>query len=161
MMDTPRQRAATGARVVSFPDTRAERATVDEGRERSCSTWSSTTCPRRIDVDANMRLVFCNQGFIGMYGLSSDIAATVARCVTRQSRRGDRGAHGRPDEYIEKLVGDLQGQDLQRIIKGKDGRIVSIVNKPLMGRVAFHRTRISPSASAPGADRPHGRAMTR
>ena len=71
MMDIPKQRAATGARVVSFPGTtRAERATVDEGRERQLLDMVLNNMSQGVSMfDADMRLVFCNQGFIEMYGL--------------------------------------------------------------------------------------------
>ena len=136
-MDTPRQRVATGARVVSFPGTtRAERATVDEGRERQLLDMVLNNMSQGVSMfDADMRLVFCNQGYIEMYGLSPDIGSTgctlrdfVNHCVAT-------GAFTVvPDEYIEKLQGDLaKGKTCSEIIKGKDGRIFSVVNKPLNG----------------------------
>ncbi len=136
-MDTPRQRAATGARVVSFPGTtRAERATVDEGRERQLLDMVLNNMSQGVSMfDADMRLVFCNQGFIEMYGLSSDIGShgcTLRDLVNHGVATGALTVG--PDEYIEKLVGDLaKGKTCNEIIKGKDGRIVSIVNKPLSG----------------------------
>jgi diguanylate cyclase (GGDEF)-like protein len=137
MMDTPRQRTATGARVVSFPGTtRAERATVDESRERQLLDMVLNNMSQGVSMfDADMRLVFCNQGYIEMYGLSSDIAnhgCTLRDLVNHRVATGALTVE--PDEYIEKLVDDLaKGKTRSEMIKGKDGRIISIVNKPLNG----------------------------
>ena len=75
MMDTPRQRAATGARVVSFPGTtRSERATVDEGRERQLlDTVLNNMSQGVLMFDPDARLVFCNRRYVEMYGLSHDV----------------------------------------------------------------------------------------
>jgi len=136
-MDTPRQRAATGARVVSFPGTtRSERATVDEGRERQLLDMVLNNMSQGVSMfDADMRLVFCNQGFTEMYGLSPDIGSTGCTLRDLVNHSVTTGAFTvDPDEYVEKLVGDLaKGKTCNEIIKGKDGRIVSIVNKPLDG----------------------------
>jgi diguanylate cyclase (GGDEF)-like protein len=136
-MDTPRQRPATGARVVSFPGTtRLERATMDEGRERQLLDMVLNNMSQGVSMfDADMRLVFCNQGYIEMYGLSSDIGShgcTLRDLVNHGVATGSLTVG--PDEYIEKLVGDLaKGKTCSEIIKGKDCRILSIVNKPLSG----------------------------
>ena len=115
-MDTPRQRTATGARVVSFPGTtRAERATVDESRERQLLDMVLNNMSQGVSMfDADMRLVFCNQGYIEMYGLSSDIAnhgCTLRDLVNHCVAPGLSTSS--PDEYIEKLGRPRQRQDLQ------------------------------------------------
>jgi len=76
MMDTPRQRAATGARVVSFPrDHESGACDGGRGRERQLLDMVLNTVQGVSMFDANMRLVFCKSGFIEMYGLSSDIGS--------------------------------------------------------------------------------------
>src|SRR5215475_11532079 len=136
-MDTPRQRAATGARVVSFPGTtRAERATVDEGRERQLLDMVLNNMSQGVSMfDADMRLVFCSQGFIEMYGLSPDIGSTgytLRDFVHHSVATGVFTVDA--DEYVEKLVSELaEGKTCNEIIKGKDHRIISIVHKPLNG----------------------------
>jgi diguanylate cyclase (GGDEF)-like protein len=137
MMDTPRQRAATGARVVSFPGTaRAERATVDEGRERQLLDMVVNNMSQGVLMfDADMRLIFCNQGYVEMYGLSTEMGGggcTLRDLLTHGVATGT--FLGDPDEYIEKLLGDLaKGKTCNDIVKAKDGRTFSIVNKPLSG----------------------------
>ena len=117
-MDIPRQRAATGARVVSFPGTtRAERATGDEGRERQLLDMVLNNMSQGVSMfDADMRLVFCNQGYIEMYGLSPDVdshGCTLRDLVNHGVATGALTVG--PDEYIEKLVGDLAGACSRRI----------------------------------------------
>jgi diguanylate cyclase (GGDEF)-like protein len=137
MMDTPKQRTAIGARVVSFPGTtRTERATLDENRERQLLDMVLNNMSQGVSMfDADMRLVFCNQGYIEMYGLSSDIGSHGCTLRDLVKHRVATGALTvEPDEYIEKLVDDLaKGKTRNEMIKGKDGRIISIVNKPLNG----------------------------
>src|SRR5262249_62097646 len=71
MMDTPRKRAAS-ARVVSFPGTaRAERAATDEGGERQLLDMILNNMSQGVLMfDADMRLGFCNQGYVELYGIS-------------------------------------------------------------------------------------------
>src|SRR5262245_14036041 len=81
LMDTPRKRAS--ARVVSFPGTaRAERAATDEGRERQLLDMILNNMSQGVLMfDADMRLVFCNQGYVEMYGLSPEMGG--AGCTLR------------------------------------------------------------------------------
>jgi len=61
---------------------------------------------------------------------------------------------GEPDEYIEKLLGELaKGKTSNDIIKTKDGRTFSIVNKPLSdgGWLATHEDITSASARRSGS----------
>src|SRR5262245_64973386 len=134
MMDIPRKRAS--ARVVSFPGTgRAERAATDEGRERQLlDTILNNMSQGVLMFDADMRLVFCNQGYVEMYGLSPEMAAgcTLRDLIDHGVATGT--FTGEPDEYIEKLLGELaKDKTSNDIIKTKDGRTFSIVNKPLSG----------------------------
>jgi diguanylate cyclase (GGDEF)-like protein len=136
MMDTPRKRAAS-ARVVSFPGTaRAERAATDEGRERQLLDMILNNMSQGVLMfDADMRLVFCNQGYVEMYGLSPETGGaglTLRDLLNHGAATGTFTAE--PDEYIEKLLGDLaKGKTSNDIIKSKDGRTFAIVNKPLSG----------------------------
>jgi len=73
MMDTPRKRSERACRVLSRDRQSRARRGRTRGASASCSTQSSTTCPRGVLMfDADMRLVFCNQGYVEMYGLSPD-----------------------------------------------------------------------------------------
>src|SRR5262245_11400802 len=121
MMDIPTQRASTGARVVSFPGTRPERATAEESRERQLLDMVLNNMSQGVSMfDADMGLVFCNQGYIEMYGLSSDIGGsncTLRDLITHAVATGALSVD--PDEYIEKLRGDLaKGKTCNEIIKG-------------------------------------------
>jgi diguanylate cyclase (GGDEF)-like protein/PAS domain S-box-containing protein len=135
IMDTPRKRAAS-ARVVSFPGTaRAGRAATDEGGEQQLLDMILNNMSQGVLMfDADMRLVFCNQGYVEMYGLSPEMAAgcTLRDLIDHGVATGT--FTGEPDEYIEKLLGELaKGKTSNDIIKTKDGRTFSIVNKPLSG----------------------------
>jgi len=144
MMDTPRKRAATSARVVSFPGTaRAERAATDEGRERQLLDMILNNMSQGVLMfDADARLVFCNQGYVEMYGVSPEMVGAGYALRDLINHGVATGTFtGEPDEYIEKLLADLaKGKTAHDIIKTKDGRTFSIVNKPLSdgGWLATH-----------------------
>ena len=84
---------------------------------------------------ADTRLVFCNQRYLEMYRLSSKLAKPG--CALRDllhQRIGAGTFTGDPEEYIATL--------LKRVVGGKtsydtcklaDGRVFSIVNKPMAG----------------------------
>src|SRR5262249_45975742 len=115
---------------------RAERAATDEGRERQLLDMILNNMSQGVLMfDADMRLVFCNQGYVEMYGLSPEkggAGLTVRDLLNHGAATGT--FTGEPDEYTEKLLGGLaKGKTSNDIIKTKDGRTFAIVNKPLSG----------------------------
>ncbi len=71
--------------------------------------------------DADMRLVFCNQRYIEMYGLSPDMGSSGCTLRDFVNHRVATGAFaGDPDEYIDEASGrHRQGQALQRNHQGE------------------------------------------
>ena len=85
--------------------------------------------------DADTRLVFCNQSYVEMYGLSPEIAKPG--CALRdllEHRMAARTFPGEPEEYIGDLLkGIAEGKTTNIIVKLGDSRVISIVNKPMTG----------------------------
>ena len=85
--------------------------------------------------DADARLVFCNQRYIEMYGLSP--AAVVPGCSLQEllNHRKTVGAFcGDPQDYIDELLkGITDGKSSNEVAKAADGRVFSIVRKPITG----------------------------
>ena len=135
-MDTPRQRGAAAASVVSFRGSaRAERGAAAEGRELLDMVLNNMS-QGVLMFDQEMRLVFCNRGYIEMYGLSSDIAKPGCTLRDLLKHRIATGTFSDdPEEYIEKVRSDLAGGETSNMIvrSGVEGRVFSIVNKPLAG----------------------------
>jgi len=102
---------------------------VDEGRERQLLDMVLKTCPGVSMFDANCGSSSAIRDHRDVR-LSSDIGSHG--CTLRDSSitAWRPGAHGRPRRIHREACGrPCQGQTCNEIIKGKDGRIVSIVNK--------------------------------
>jgi len=90
--------------------------------------------------DSSRRLVVCNQRYIEMYGLSTDIIKPGATFREIIDHRKETGSFvGDPDEYIESTLREITHKKVT-IIETPDGRAVQIVNEPLAdgGWVATH-----------------------
>jgi diguanylate cyclase (GGDEF)-like protein len=85
--------------------------------------------------DADARLVFCNQRYIEMYGLSP--TAVVPGCSLQElldHRRTVGAFFGDPQDYIDELLkGITDGKSSNEVAKAADGRVFSIVRKPITG----------------------------
>src|SRR6516164_1785748 len=83
--------------------------------------------------DANARLIFCNRRYIEMYGLSSDVAKPG--CTLHESlehRMAVRSFSGNPKDYVTRLLKSLKSnEEFKDIVRLADGRVFSILNKPL------------------------------
>ncbi len=93
--------------------------------------------------DAANRLVVCNQRYLKMYGLSSEIVKPGATLRELAEHRAATGSFC--TEEIEKYITDIQaavdqGAVFDKITNLSDGRIISIVNHPTVdgGWVATH-----------------------
>jgi diguanylate cyclase (GGDEF)-like protein/PAS domain S-box-containing protein len=83
--------------------------------------------------DASARVVVCNQRYIGMYGLSPDIAKPGCHFYDLIRHRKDTGSFGGDvDEFCSNILRNVeQGKITNSVLKVADGRSVQIVNKPL------------------------------
>src|SRR5882757_8554053 len=83
--------------------------------------------------DPETRMVFCNQRYIEMYGLSADMVQPG--CTLRdllEHRQAPGTFAGAPDQYIAKVLKAVaEGRTANNIVECGDGRVFSIVNKPM------------------------------
>jgi len=90
--------------------------------------------------DSSQRLIICNQRYLEMYGLSSEVIKPGCSFRDVVSHRKATGSFtGDVDQYIARVLRDI-GQRNAMIITTPDGRSVQIVNEPLAdgGWVATH-----------------------
>jgi diguanylate cyclase (GGDEF)-like protein len=84
---------------------------------------------------ADTRLVFCNQRYVEMYGLSSQIVQPG--CTLRdllEHRKAVGTFAGDPEQYSAKLLGNVAaGRTTDDIVESGDGRVFSIMSKPMPG----------------------------
>jgi diguanylate cyclase (GGDEF)-like protein len=85
--------------------------------------------------DAEARLVFCNQRYVEMYGLSSEVAAPGCALRDLLQHRAAVGAFaGSAEDYIADLLEDIAaGKTSVVMVKSADGRVFSIVRNPIAG----------------------------
>jgi diguanylate cyclase (GGDEF)-like protein len=92
--------------------------------------------------DSESRLVFCNQRYIEMYGLSPDLVQPGCKLSSLLDHRIAVGTFsGNPEEYIGRLLAEMaEGKTKGAVSKSSDGRVFFIVNKPLAsgGWLATH-----------------------
>jgi len=85
--------------------------------------------------DSETRLIFCNQRYIELYGLSPEVVKAGCRLRELLQHRIDLGIFaGDPDEYVARLRdGIADGKTFNHIVNLPDGRAFSVVNKPVPG----------------------------
>ncbi len=136
-MSTDRRlQSAHVARTLPFPNV-SQRAnlkmTAANDQENLFDTILNNLSQGVLMFDAGARLVFCNRRYIEMYGLSPD--AAKSGCTLRDlldQRIAARTFAGNPKKYISKLLHEVtQGKEFNDIARLNDGRVFSIVNKPL------------------------------
>jgi diguanylate cyclase (GGDEF)-like protein len=92
--------------------------------------------------DAAERIVICNQRYIEMYGLSSNVVRPGCSFRDLLAHRKETGSFkGDVDEYCSAALRDLAlGKVTQITVETADGRSVQIINQPLAngGWVATH-----------------------
>lgn len=85
--------------------------------------------------DAAERLVVCNERYLKMYGLSPNIVkpgCTLRDILRHRIATGslDRDA----ESYCEELlIAMAQGKTLSAIVENRDGRAISVINRPIGG----------------------------
>src|SRR5581483_2213529 len=85
--------------------------------------------------DSETRLIFCNKRYLELYGLSPEIAKPGASLRQLLDHRAERGTFtGDAEDYITRVKeGIVEGKPVSYTVTLDDGRIISIVNKPLTG----------------------------
>src|SRR5262249_53957842 len=85
--------------------------------------------------DSQARLVFCNQRYLTMYGLSPEYAKPGCTLRDLLNLRIAAGTFsGSPERYIANLLGVIaKGKTTTDIVESCDGRVFAIVNTPLAG----------------------------
>lgn len=85
--------------------------------------------------DAEACLIFCNDRYIEMYGLSSDVARPGASLRDLLDHRARTGTFSDdPDEYISRLKnGIAEGESFNHTANLSDGRTFSVLSKPIEG----------------------------
>jgi diguanylate cyclase (GGDEF)-like protein/PAS domain S-box-containing protein len=83
--------------------------------------------------DASARVVVCNERYIDMYGLSTDIVKPGTYFYDIVRHRKETGSFkGSVDEFCSTVLGNVaQGKVTKSILESADGRAVRIVNRPL------------------------------
>jgi diguanylate cyclase (GGDEF)-like protein len=85
--------------------------------------------------DSDLKLLICNQRYIEMYGLSQE-SATPGCCLSDllNSRIQVGTFSDDPEDYVARLKECIvEGKVFSNITKLADGRIISLVNKPIFG----------------------------
>ncbi len=130
-------RNTCGTNIVSFPPE------ASSARQRSLATKDqmlldtvlNNMCQGVLLFDSDAHMVFCNQRYIEMYGLSPELV--VPGCGLRELLNHQKAVGtfcGDEESYIVELLDDLaQGKASNAVAKAADGRVFSIVNKPIAG----------------------------
>jgi diguanylate cyclase (GGDEF)-like protein/PAS domain S-box-containing protein len=85
--------------------------------------------------DSETRLIFCNRRYLEMYGMSAEVVKPGCRLRDLLAHRLERGTFvGDPDDYIARLrEGIAGGRPYSLTLTLDDGRVFSVVSKPLEG----------------------------
>src|ERR1700691_1912057 len=85
--------------------------------------------------DLSGRLIFFNDQYLAMYGLSPDIVKPGAKLVDIILHRFASGTLGRdPQEYCDDLLRTMAaGQSVSFVTEGPDGRAISVINRAIPG----------------------------
>jgi len=85
--------------------------------------------------DSETRLIFSNQRYIELYGLSAKIVKPGCHLRDLLKHRAELGSFsGDVDEYVARLrSGIAEGKTFNQVVNLPDGRAFSVVNKPIAG----------------------------
>jgi diguanylate cyclase (GGDEF)-like protein len=137
-MDPRSQKPASAASVLAFPGGRPRPAVnVRAGADQQLllDTVVNNMSQGVLMFDAEARLVFCNQRYVEMYGLSSEVATPGCALRDLLLHRAAVGAFaGSAEDYIADLLEDIAaGKTSVVMVKAADGRVFSIVRNPIAG----------------------------
>src|SRR6266849_4078205 len=137
-MDSRSQKPASAASVLAFPGAKprpAVKMRAGTDQQLLLDTVINNMSQGVLMFDSDARLVFCNQRYIEMYGLSPEVV--TAGCALRDllEHRAAVGAFaGSPADYIVDLLEDVAGgKPSHSVVKSVDGRVFSIVRNPITG----------------------------
>jgi diguanylate cyclase (GGDEF)-like protein len=85
--------------------------------------------------DSETRLIFCNQRYVDMYGMSPDVVKPGCYLRDLLEHRIQVGTFSaEPDDYISRLIeGIAEGKTSNYTTNLDDGRAFSVLNKPIAG----------------------------
>jgi diguanylate cyclase (GGDEF)-like protein len=121
--------------VVRSAERSREKAQIGTDQQLLLDTVLNNMSQGVLMFDPGTRMVFCNQRYIEMYRLSPEIVkpgCTLRDLLDHRSAVGTFA--GDPESYVAKVLADVaEGRTANDIVKSGDGRVFSIVNKPMAG----------------------------
>ena len=145
-MNSNRSQDSVASNVLAFP--LVEAATQSSPRDPSennrslLDTVLNNMSQGVLMFDANARLVFRNERYMEMYGLSPEIV--VPGCGLREllhHRKAVGAFHGDPEGYLTEILENIaQSKISNHVAKATDGRVFSILRRPIAtgGWIATH-----------------------
>jgi diguanylate cyclase (GGDEF)-like protein len=138
IMDATIRQPAPAGSVLAFPGPRPRAAlNMRAGTDQQLllDTVVNNMSQGVLMFDVEARLVFCNQRYIEMYGLSPELVTPGCSLHDLLEHRAAVGAFaGSPAEYILDLLEDVAGgKPSHSVVKSADGRVFSIVRNPIAG----------------------------
>ena len=126
-MDQPKQHASR-ADILIFPH-------MSRKGERLLQTVLNNMSQGVLMFDSESRLIFSNQRYIELYGLSAEIVKPGCHLRDLLKHRAELGSFsGDVDEYVARLRdGIAEGKTFNQVVNLPDGRAFSVVNKPIAG----------------------------
>jgi diguanylate cyclase (GGDEF)-like protein/PAS domain S-box-containing protein len=126
-MDKPKQHASR-ADILTFPH-------MSRKDERLLQTVLNNMSQGVLMFDSETRLIFSNQRYIELYGLSAEIVKPGCHLRDLLKHRAELGSFsGDVDQYVARLRdGIAEGKTFNQVVNLPDGRAFSVVNKPIAG----------------------------
>ncbi|MFZ3249519.1 MAG: EAL domain-containing protein [Pseudolabrys sp.] len=126
-MDQPKQHHSR-ADILAFPH-------MTRKDEQLLQTVLNNMSQGVLMFDSETRLTFCNQRYLELYGLSSEIVKPGCHLRDLLKHRIELGNFsGDADEYVARLKsGIAEGKTFNNVVNLPDGRAFSVVNKPIAG----------------------------
>jgi diguanylate cyclase (GGDEF)-like protein/PAS domain S-box-containing protein len=135
---------AEGARAVAEAVVREREQAEEKLREQklqldtALNNMSQGLCM----FDGENRLVVCNERFLEMYGMSTELAKPGCHISEILAQHFASGAFsGNAEEYIASIEREMaEGKPVNKTIETADGRTIAVANRPLPGggRVSTH-----------------------
>jgi len=126
-MDQPKQHSSC-ADILTFPH-------ISRKDERLLQTVLNNMSQGVLMFDSETRLIFSNQRYLELYGLSAEFVKPGCHLRDLLKHRAELGSFsGDVDEYVARLRdGIAEGKTFNQVVNLPDGRAVSVVNKPIVG----------------------------
>ena len=122
------KKPSSRADILSFPQ-------ISRKDEQLLRTVLNNMSQGVLMFDSETRLIFCNNRYIELYELSSEIVKPGCLLRDLLRHRSELGTFsGDADEYVARLkAGIAEGKTFSQIVNLPDGRAFSVVNKPILG----------------------------